>query len=178
MQYNGTYCTYFNFIALVTTLDKRWARCKQEWKWTKNNEKSTNNNEETIKRFWTAEGIRRFSIPTWWLQVDIRWVTVGNSYFIWRFCEGLEGEESDYGGGDCSGGGGSSGDGGSGDLVGKNADHNIVTELRDTVCFHVYTYILYCWRNIGTCYNSSGLPSPCNELCFPHNYLRAAPPDL
>jgi len=69
--------------------------------------------------------------------MDIGWVTVGNSYFIRRFCEGLEGEESDYGGGDCSGGGG-----GGGDLVGKNADYNIVTELRDTVCDHVHIYII------------------------------------
>lgn len=69
--------------------------------------------------------------------MNIGWVTVGNSYFIRRFCEGLEGEESDYGGGDCSGGCGG------GDLAGKNADYNIiVTELRDTVCDHVYTYII------------------------------------
>lgn len=80
--------------------------------------------------------------------MDIGWVTVDNSYFIWRFCEGLEGEESYYGGGDCSGGGGSGGDSGSGDLVGKNADHNIVTELRDTVCFHVYTCIYYITEEI------------------------------
>jgi len=70
--------------------------------------------------------------------MDIGWVTVGNSYFIRRCCEGLEGEESDYGGGDCTG------SCGGGDLVGKNADYNIVTELRDTVCDHVYTCILYC----------------------------------
>jgi len=45
--------------------------------------------------------------------MDIGRVTVGNSYFIERFCEGLEGEESDYAG--CGGGGVG------GDLVGKNA---------------------------------------------------------
>jgi len=60
--------------------------------------------------------------------MNIRWVTVGNSYFIWRFFGGWEGEESDYGGGACSGGSG----GGGFDLVDENADYNIVTELRDT----------------------------------------------
>jgi len=46
--------------------------------------------------------------------MDIRQVTVGNSYYIERFCEGREGEESDYAG---DGGGGVGGD-----LVGKNAN--------------------------------------------------------